>query len=153
MIKNVPDRAFRDEHRERWATMNLQEDSKLDPMSGRRWIVVATFSADALGTPFVDELALVSTDKHWLLDDTGVPRRIPPVPEPRAGAGPHPARETETRAMAEPRAIRCRPAFLGHRPAIRLDRRPEQDLVVQARPKCAEADSRAVGDAFVRTLG
>jgi len=58
--------------------MNLQEDSKLDPMSGRRWIVVATFSADALGTPFVDELALVSTDKHWLLDDTGVPRRIPP---------------------------------------------------------------------------
>jgi len=86
LIKHVPDKAFRDERRgRRRVTIDRQEDSKLNHTNGRHWVVVATFSADALGTPFIEELAIVPTDKHWLLEDAGVPRPIL-EPSPRSEA-------------------------------------------------------------------
>ena len=73
VIKHVPDRPFRDERcRRRGATISPEENLELDRSAGRHWIVVATFSADITGTPFIEERAVVPTNRHWLLEDAGL---------------------------------------------------------------------------------
>ena len=53
----------------------------VETLRDRLWIVVtcvvvATFSADSSGTPFIEESAVVPTDKRWLLEDATVPPAI-----------------------------------------------------------------------------
>ena len=52
--------------------MSPEENLELDRSAGRHWIVVATFSADITGTPFIEERAVVPTNRHWLLEDAGL---------------------------------------------------------------------------------
>lgn len=69
VIKHIPDGVFRHERESRQvSTLNTVGGSRLDRRDERHWIVVATFGADLLGAPFIDELATVSTNKHWVLE-------------------------------------------------------------------------------------
>jgi hypothetical protein len=40
-----------------------------DRANGRHWVLAATFSVNAVGTPFIDELAVVPTTMNWLIED------------------------------------------------------------------------------------
>ena len=71
VIKHVPDQAFWNERCQRRSAMSPEENLELDCSAGRHWIVVATFSADITGTPFIEERAVVPTNRHWLLEDAG----------------------------------------------------------------------------------
>jgi len=72
VIKHVPDQAFWNERCQRRGAVSPEENLELDRSAGRHWIVVATFSADITGTPFIEERAVVPTNKHWLLEDAGL---------------------------------------------------------------------------------
>jgi hypothetical protein len=69
VIKHVPDQAFRDEHDRRRGATAPEENLEFERSADRHWLVVATFSADITGTPFIEERAVVPTDRHWLLED------------------------------------------------------------------------------------
>ena len=78
VIKHVPDRSFRDEQDgRRWATWNLHANAKPAGRDGRHWLVVATFSANVVGMPFIEEATAVPTNRYWLLEDAGFSAHIP----------------------------------------------------------------------------
>ena len=85
VIKHVPDQAFRDEHDRRWGATAPEENLEFERSADCHWLVVATFSADITGTPFIEERAVVPTDTHWLLED-GVSSDRAHAAAPRIGA-------------------------------------------------------------------
>jgi hypothetical protein len=69
VIKHVPDKTFRHERDRRRGPLTLEENLELDRSADRHWLVVATFSPDITGTPFVEERAVIPANRHWLLED------------------------------------------------------------------------------------